>query len=735
MENTELNFKINGIKQAVEDTKSLNKELKETQEKSGLADKTGIEKMREYRKELNNIRGNLTELKLAGKEGGEEFVKLQERAAALTDTIGDVNSEIKALASDTHNLDLGIGAFKAGISAVGIYSSAISALRGEEEDSIETIKNLQKAQTVLNSLQEIDAQLKDRSTFLSKAYSKAIELTTSATNKFGKALTATGIGLFIVALGTVVANFDKIKEKLLELFPGLQEFGKYFENITGVLKGVGKTIVNTLITPLKEFSKVVSDIMSGNFKQAFKDFGGAFKSAGEEFLKMGENINKEVAKQTEERLKNEKIAELENEIAIAEAKGKTILETYKKKKELLKLEKEEGIKTEKEYRIALTKLETDYNKELQRLSEERIKIAKEEQERIQKDIENTNKENVKADEDILHEKQQAHKLGDEKETEDLGKELKKRAEARIKATKEANEKELEEDRKKAQEKKDQIRIIAESTLSTFGDIYSMAIDAINSSIDSEIDEVSKNIEKIDKALDNTKNNISKYEEKLNDYQRQLSEGTIEEQQRAQTMISDTEAALSEQRALEKKQQKEKEAEEKKQRKLEAQQKRNDLKNQLVQSIINTAMSVSQALASTPPPASYVLAALSGTMGAAETAIISTQMSKIKYANGGLLNGPSHSEGGMRVGNSNIEVEGGEFVVNKRATMKYLPLLENINSYGVKKYADGGILTGNSSDLNNQLRFIDNLSEIKPVVSVVDINKGINRLNNVKTMVY
>jgi hypothetical protein len=60
----------------------------------------------------------------------------------------------------------------------------------------------------------------------------------------------------------------------------------------------------------------------------------------------------------------------------------------------------------------------------------------------------------------------------------------------------------------------------------------------------------------------------------------------------------------------------------------------------------------------------------------------------KFANGGLLTGPSHSQGGIktRLG----ELEGGEFVINRRSTASFLPLLNAINSTGKRKYADGGM---------------------------------------------
>ena len=50
-----------------------------------------------------------------------------------------------------------------------------------------------------------------------------------------------------------------------------------------------------------------------------------------------------------------------------------------------------------------------------------------------------------------------------------------------------------------------------------------------------------------------------------------------------------------------------------------------------------------------------------------------------YAKGGLLEGKPHSQGGIKVGNTGIEVEGGEFVTNKITTRQNLPLLEYINS--------------------------------------------------------
>ena len=60
--------------------------------------------------------------------------------------------------------------------------------------------------------------------------------------------------------------------------------------------------------------------------------------------------------------------------------------------------------------------------------------------------------------------------------------------------------------------------------------------------------------------------------------------------------------------------------------------------------------------------------------------------RVAMASGGRLKGNSHANGGMPILGSNIVVEGGEYVVNKKATEANLPLLEAINSNDYKMTA-------------------------------------------------
>jgi len=66
----------------------------------------------------------------------------------------------------------------------------------------------------------------------------------------------------------------------------------------------------------------------------------------------------------------------------------------------------------------------------------------------------------------------------------------------------------------------------------------------------------------------------------------------------------------------------------------------------------------------------------------------------EFANGGMVNGKSHAQGGEKfaVGGRVVELEGGEAVINKRSTSMFRNQLSAMNSAGGGvKFADGGLL--------------------------------------------
>jgi len=92
---------------------------------------------------------------------------------------------------------------------------------------------------------------------------------------------------------------------------------------------------------------------------------------------------------------------------------------------------------------------------------------------------------------------------------------------------------------------------------------------------------------------------------------------------------------------------------------------------------NVAQGVAKTIGAYPWPFNLALATLVGAAGAVQIGIMTKQLAK--FEDGGLLNGKRHSQGGMRIQGTNIEVEGGEYVVNRESTNKNLGLVQYINS--------------------------------------------------------
>ncbi len=104
-------------------------------------------------------------------------------------------------------------------------------------------------------------------------------------------------------------------------------------------------------------------------------------------------------------------------------------------------------------------------------------------------------------------------------------------------------------------------------------------------------------------------------------------------------------------------------------------------------------------------------------GAELAAISQKKFFPKKFAKGGMVNGPSHDQGGVPFsvqGQSGYEMEGGEYIINKRATSMHRDLLERINKSGMTrpqagryKFAEGGLV---SSPMNESVDYLKAIAE-------------------------
>jgi hypothetical protein len=106
---------------------------------------------------------------------------------------------------------------------------------------------------------------------------------------------------------------------------------------------------------------------------------------------------------------------------------------------------------------------------------------------------------------------------------------------------------------------------------------------------------------------------------------------------------------------------------------------------IFQAVVNTAVGITQALSSAPPPYSYVLAGISGALGAVQIGVAAAEPLP-QFADGGFVNehgqliGRKHSQGGIT-----IEAEGGEFITSAKHAQQNADILKAINSGDWEKY--------------------------------------------------
>ena len=286
-------------------------------------------------------------------------------------------------------------------------------------------------------------------------------------------------------------------------------------------------------------------------------------------------------------------------------------------------------------------------------------------------------------------------------------------------------------------------------VTVLGDLWSTYNDLQMMRIEQEQDRLEKEYEMLEDAYNKQEELTKKHTDKLSDIEDELK--TSRGDRRAhlvEQLNAEREAmlaSLQEEQKIEKK----KEQNEKKQEALEKKRNEQEKKNKIVTATINAYTAMTNALAVQPWFVGLALSAVALAMGLAQVAMIKKQ----KYAKGGLLRGASHQRGGIPVGMTGIEVEGNEYVVNKKSTRENLPLIEYINGSNRRltredlmkfydsgkksvtrssktKFADGGLLPNMNIPTQNELVITDD----RPVVvQVVDIVNSADNYRQVKVL--
>ena len=296
---------------------------------------------------------------------------------------------------------------------------------------------------------------------------------------------------------------------------------------------------------------------------------------------------------------------------------------------------------------------------------------------------------------------------------------------------------------------------------TISEMYTRQLDAEQEKLDkqqeildAELEMIEENLQKQEEVTQEHNDKVNSIEDELKSARGDRRQALIDQlaaERKAQEQSIEKEKQLTEEK---KKQAQKQEQLKKQQDALEKKRRQQEKRASIVQATINAFTAVSNALAVQPWFVGLALSGVALGLGMANVAQIASQ----QYGKGGKLDGPSHKEGGIPVGNTGITVEGNEYIIRKESTMPNLPLLEYINSSQRRltkddlirfydngktplinrtmttKFAEGGELPQLSVDVKSLMNNAQAQQDDRPlVVSVVDIVNQTENLRQVRVL--
>ena len=622
---------------------------------------------------FKSMKAELRELKAqiaSGSLGAKEMKEATKRAAELTDTIGDVNDKVKALASDTKRIDAVVTAFSGIAAAASVAAGAAALFGGENEELTKTLAKAQGAMALLTGIQELAKIATTKNALSTFVLDGAQKVATVSSNILGRTITANmalatgGISLLLGGLVYLLSSMDDAEEK-------------------------HSKITATMADRNKNLNEVSLKVVEEQIKRK--------KDGLEKELELEAFYDGEARAETRRRLREREIDDDTFKLEVRNQEEQHQFNLKQIKDKYAKLDKDEAEKAQKIADQARLKREADAAARAKLLFElsEQLKQNMLKQEIIQTEY-------FKSVDEI--DAMYAELAQDRRFTtsEQIYTEIEKRLQAEYEASVRkaeidmaANEQikqnyyaqtDIQVQFKKTQEEVDAeyAKIAEEGRLTTSAQIYA----EITKRYQAEVEAGKKSIENqkiVAAAAINSAKTISDTIFTINQQNRDAETASILE---SLSMRKDAELANKELTDAQRLQIEERYAQQEaeiKTRAWEAQK-----QAAIMQAIINGALTIGNILATVPGgplnPATIASLAAAAIATGAQIAIIENAQPP-KFADGGMVGGQLHSSGGTL-----IEAERGEYVINRQSTSDYLPSLKVLNSGEVEPTFANNILT-------------------------------------------
>lgn len=264
---------------------------------------------------LGELEDRMYDLALRGQDNTEEFKRLRDEVVRMKTAVKDTDAQVDrfvdkktGFATLAENVQL----LGAGFQIAEGYTAAFGS---ENEDLQKSLLKLNGIMAITSSIEQarniLIEQARAKTGALAVAqglYATVVGTSTGALKVFRLALAATGIGLLVILLGSLVANWDKVKKAVNEnseaLFEGAKTVTKFlpplnllikgieylynnFDKIGSAVKGAGAALESFF----GNFGDSIGKLFSGDFSGAydsFKSIGKDARAAFDEGFEQGE---------------------------------------------------------------------------------------------------------------------------------------------------------------------------------------------------------------------------------------------------------------------------------------------------------------------------------------------------------------------------------------------------------------------------------------------------------------
>jgi len=310
---------------------------------------------------VNTIR----ELKQAIKEAEFEAFKLSQqygetdtRVLALRQEIGKLKEAVQDSAEATANFSKGAGAFPAISKAIQGIAGGFAAVQGAigllGVESKEVEKQLLKVQSALALSQGLEQVLQAKDAFVNLAgiiKGGVVQAFTALRAAIG----ATGIGALAISLTLIIGYWDKIVAKFKESFPVLSKLGEYIGDVVNsVTDFVGLT--SEAERNLEKLEKAIK-LTNKSYENTIRLLESQGGKEKEIYAKRQEIIDNDIKLLNEKRKVNGKLTEEEQQ-QLNDLEVQRIINFNNEQERLRKLEKQRKDKIDAEIKESKEALQT-----------------------------------------------------------------------------------------------------------------------------------------------------------------------------------------------------------------------------------------------------------------------------------------------------------------------------------------------------------------------------------------